>query len=116
LLQNLSNAGSTIASSPAVLSALEKAPTSDIVQLSTAATQLESVDALFGISNGSSTSTPTPLANLESLLSGSGTTSNESEANQLASYQAASQLANAQSLFGAPTTPNLNNSLLNVLY
>jgi len=116
LLQTLSNSGSTISSSPAVLSALEKAPASDIVQLSTAATQLESVDAIFGLSYGSSnTTTSTPLSNLENLLSGSGTTSNETPADQLANDEATQQLANAQSLFGAPTTNNLNNSLLNVL-
>jgi len=47
LLQTLSGI-SPVLSSPSVTSALEKASPADIVQLSTAATELESVDALFG--------------------------------------------------------------------
>jgi hypothetical protein len=44
-----------------VTSALQKAPAADIVQLSVAATQLEGVDAMFGISDGSSTGTSSVL-------------------------------------------------------
>jgi hypothetical protein len=125
LFQTLSNSGSPLASSPSILSALQKAPASDIVQLSSDATQLESVDAILGISNGSNgsyvgfnglnTTTTSPLTNLETLLSGSGATSNLSQADQLATYQSALQAQDTQSLFGSPTTGNLNNSLLNVV-
>ena len=48
LLQTLSAIDPSVVSSPAVVAALEKAPASDIVQLSTAALQLQNVDALFG--------------------------------------------------------------------
>jgi len=52
LLQTLSNLNSPVLSSPAVTSALKKASPVDIVQLSVAANQLQSVDAMFGLSNG----------------------------------------------------------------
>jgi len=61
LLQTLSNLNSPVLSSPVVTSALQKAPAADIVQLSVAATQLEGVDAMFGISDGSSTGTSSVL-------------------------------------------------------
>jgi hypothetical protein len=58
LLQNLTNIGSPLASSPTVLAALQKASPGDIVQLSDEATQLEDVNAIFGdpsTTSGSST-------------------------------------------------------------
>jgi hypothetical protein len=67
LLQTLSNVSPAL-SSPAVQSALENASPQDVVQLSEAATQLESVDAMFGVPSNSSTATP---LNLEELLTGS---------------------------------------------
>src|SRR5271157_3958033 len=98
LLQTLSNLNSPVLSSPVVTSALETAPPADIVQLSMAATQLEGVDAMFGISNGPTANTNSTLANLENLLTGSGgaaanpqllsaATSNAASADQLATYQ-----------------------------
>jgi hypothetical protein len=48
LLQNLTNAGSPLASSPTAVAALEKASPRDIVQLSAEASQLQSLDVLFG--------------------------------------------------------------------
>lgn len=56
LLQTLSNENSPLLStlsSPSVESALEKAPTSDIVQISEQALQLQATDELFGIAPSS---------------------------------------------------------------
>jgi hypothetical protein len=143
LLQTLSNVNSPVLSSPAAVSALEKAPTTDIVQLSQSASQLENVDTLFGIPN-SATESSTPgignlLAELESpqtavspsvssilaAATAPGTSSTTSsttvssastEASQLASYQAASQFAETEALFGtAPTATLPDTSLLNLL-
>ena len=52
LLQTLSKVGSPLASSSKDVSALEKASPADLVQLSTAAMQLENVDTLFGGTTG----------------------------------------------------------------
>jgi hypothetical protein len=48
LLQTLSNAGSTLAQTPAVLSALEKASPTDIAELSESADRLAEESAIFG--------------------------------------------------------------------
>ena len=71
LLQTLSSLNLPVLSSPGVTSALEKAPAADVVQLSAAATQLEDVDAMFGVADGSNAGTNSTLANLEALLGGS---------------------------------------------
>jgi len=128
LLQTLSNVNSPVLSSPAVTSALENAPTTDIVQLSQLATQLENVDMLFGIPNSSADSSTATLSSLLATLespqtapsaptvpeSSSTTSSTSTEAGQLASYQAALQSAETQTLFGtAPTLPDT--SLLNLI-
>jgi hypothetical protein len=123
----LSNVDSPVLSSPSVLSALQKASPSDVVQLSTAALQLENVDAMFGMPAAPSSSTtgltslltsleapqiPTPLAaNAEAP---SLTSSTASPADQAASYQAALQQSEAQTLFGLGPT-SASNSLLNIL-
>ena len=112
LLQNLSSINSSVLSSPSVVSALEKAPPADIVQLSTAATQLQGVDELFGLPDSSNT-------NINSLLAGVSTpaaatspgSSTGSLADQLAANQASLQSAETQALFG--TGPS-SNSLLDV--
>lgn len=72
LLQTLSNIDSPVVSSPAAIAALEKAPPTDIVQLSEAAMQLEGLDAMFGIQNGSNAtgSEATNATNIEDLLNG----------------------------------------------
>ena len=62
LFQTLSAVGSPVMSSQADMNALEKAPPTDIVELSAMASQLEAVDAMFGITP--QTSTTDPLANL----------------------------------------------------
>ena len=64
LLQTLSNIGSPALSSPAVQAALEKAPASDIVQLSAEAMQVEAVDAMFGLSSQTAGTGSDPTAML----------------------------------------------------
>ena len=62
LLQTLTNENSPLAatlSQPNVEKALATAPASDIVQISDEALQLQTTDALFGVSGGSSSSSPT---------------------------------------------------------
>src|SRR5580658_10275298 len=106
LLQTLSNVGSPALNSPAVLKALESAPASDIVQLSTEATQLQSVDALFGISATTPTS---PMSSVLEALEGNSSSansalSNASPADQSASAEAAVQAELTQGLFGTGTS------------
>ncbi|MGA2600192.1 MAG: hypothetical protein ABSH09_24765 [Bryobacteraceae bacterium] len=57
LLQDLTNVGSPLASSPTAVAALEKAPPSDIVQLSAEASQLQGLEVLFGQTNTDTTAT-----------------------------------------------------------
>lgn len=54
LFQTLSNVNSPLLSSPSAVSALENASPADVAELSMEATQLQSVDEMFGISNSSS--------------------------------------------------------------
>jgi hypothetical protein len=134
LLQTLSNFNSPVLSSPAVVSALEKASPSDIVQLSAEATQLEGVDAMFGIgaagSSDSGTDLSSALASLEdpTTASGNSTTSAPSSstssstaaslttslAAQLANYQAAVQSDETQALLGGGTNSSLTGSLFDL--
>jgi hypothetical protein len=121
LLQTLTNVNSPVMNSKAVVSALEKAPASDIVQLSEEATQLQGVDALFGLNT---TSTPT---NMETLFGIPATTTSNTNAvlqalenaggtvstsDQATNDQLASQAALAQGLFGSGT----NNSMTGLLF
>ena len=103
LLQTLSSLNLPVLSSPGVTSALEKAPTADIVQLSMAANELENVDAMFGISDGSN------AADAQLLSAG---TSKASSAGQLANDL---QLTEAQGLFGTGATNSLSGSLFDVM-
>jgi hypothetical protein len=128
LMQSLSVFNSPALSSQKVKSALEKAPSSDIVQLSMAATQMANVDALFGISNGSPGSSSTNifsiLANLEAsraapgapaaTASGTAPAAASSVADQLATYQAAFESEVTQGLFGSGSSGGLSGSLLNL--
>ena len=114
LLQTLSNVNSPVLASSKVVSALDTAPASDIVQLSAAATQLENMDALFGVSDGSSASTSSPLSSVENLLTASESSSATTSADQLADYQATLQALQTQDLFGTGTANGLTDSLLNV--
>ncbi len=120
LLQTLSNVESPVLSSPSVLSALQKASPSDVVQLSTAALQLENVDAMFGMPDAANSSTTDLTSLLTSLEAPQTTTppsltsSTASPADQAASYQAALQQSEAQTLFGLGPT-SASNSPLNIL-
>jgi hypothetical protein len=133
LLQTLSNDNSPVLSSPSVVAALKKASPNDIVQMSRAATQLEGVDAMFGLSSSSTTDTTNNLPNLADILTGSsgaastspGTSANAllssaalaaaSPADQLAYYQSASQAALTQGMFSAGAFSNPSGSLINVM-
>ena len=132
LLQTLLTLNSPALSSPAVASALEKASPSDIVQLSAEATQLEGVDAMFGITDGShdtGAGLTSALASLENSAAGSGnsTTSPPSSSSsstaasstaslptQLANYQAAMQSDETQALLGDGTSSRLTGSLFDL--
>jgi hypothetical protein len=119
LLQSLSNIGSPVLSSPSVVSALQNAPPSDIVQLSAEATQLEGVDAMFGMSSDSS-GTDAVMQNLDSLLaapssapastsaspsaSTSASPTPSSSSAQQEAYQAAVQSAETESLLGGTSS------------
>ncbi|HTX40070.1 MAG TPA: hypothetical protein VME43_33855 [Bryobacteraceae bacterium] len=124
LLQTLSNLNSPVLSSPAVVSALENASPSDIVQLSAEASQLEGVDAMFGISDSSDgsdssagsltsalASLESPAASSSSTSSSSTTSSATSSAAQLANYQAAVQSDETQALLDDGTGSGLTGSL-----
>jgi len=139
LLELLSNSNSAVLTSKKVTTALEKAPTSDIVQLSMSAIQAQSMNALFGTGSGTdastatSTSTNAVTASLADLLSGStGATAsstdttassllasaaltNATPADQLAYYQSAAQAAQTQGIFNAESFGSQSGSLLNVV-
>ena len=68
LLQNLSDVGSPILSSPKAMAALQNAPPADIIELSDEAIQLEGLNALFGAAEASGSSQADSL--LSSLLGG----------------------------------------------
>jgi hypothetical protein len=97
LLQTLSSLNSPVLSSSKVVSALEKASPGDIVKLSMEATQLEGVDAMFGIPDGSSAAAIPHSASTVSSASASSTTSLTT---QLANYEAALQSDETQALLG----------------
>ncbi|MGD1090884.1 MAG: hypothetical protein ABSB35_02705 [Bryobacteraceae bacterium] len=126
LLQLLSNVNSPVASSPSAVSALEKAPPSDIAQLSVEAIQLQGMDEMFGILNGpenpASTLTnlleaPQAAAATEASATANGTAANPaaSSTTSLAAQLADAQLEEVQGLFGTGTIGNSSNSLLNVI-
>jgi hypothetical protein len=117
LLQTLSNENSPLLStlsSPTVEAALEKAPASDIAEISVEAQQLQIADAIFGdastAASGTSTSgtstSGTSTNSLFSELTSADSTSADSLAEQLAAYQDNSQVQEAQTLWGIrpPTT------------
>jgi hypothetical protein len=119
LFQTLTNLGSSVLNSASVKSALEKAPASDIVELSTEATQLANVDTLFGIGSSSSSTSATTsiLQALEPSTSTSSTssTATETPAEQAASAQALADSELTQGLFGTGTNNSLPGSIFNML-
>jgi hypothetical protein len=115
LMQTLTNENSPLLSTlsaPNIQAALASAPTSDIVEISEQAQQLQSVDALFGISNTGST----PDDSLFSALADTpaSTSTGSPLTDQLSAYQSNLQTQETQELFGL--TPSTNtNPLLNAL-
>lgn len=122
LLQTLANVNSPVLNSQSVVSALESAPASDIVQLSAEATQLQGIDTLFGISSTPTSNMSSELAALEASATGSTTgtstssvLSNASPADQAANAQAALQAELTQGLFGTGTNNSLSGTLFNTI-
>jgi len=115
LLQTITNLNSPVLSSPAVTNALQKASPSDIVQLSRAATQLEGMNAMFGISSSPTTDmSSSTLAALEGSASVSAGTAG-SPADQTANAQAALQAELIQGLFGTGSNLSLSGTLFNAI-
>ena len=122
LLQTLSQVNSPVLSSPSAVSALEKASPSDLVQLSTAAVQLENVDVLFGMPDASSSDPNAALNDLLATLAAPQTSTSAdsnapaaaSPADQAANYQQAVQQSEAQTLLGLGPT-QASGSLFNLL-
>jgi hypothetical protein len=119
LLQTLTNLNSPVMSSKTAVSALESAPPADIVQLSVAATQLQSVDAMFGISTSPISDMSSTLASLEGAATGSSgaaassVLSTASPADQFANYEQTLQAQVTQGLFGSGITTSLSGTLFN---
>jgi hypothetical protein len=80
LMQMLSSIDSPVLSSQTAVTALEQAPSADIVQLSNDAMQVENLDALFGFSNSPSSSPSSALASLASSAAESGSASSTASA------------------------------------
>ncbi len=127
LLQTLSNVNSPLLSSPSAVSALEKASPSDIVKLSTAATQLEEMSSIFADSNASafggldvlSTGTNPGFSTLNSLEAALASSANATAgvapassssatlpSNELSQYQGSVQAAEADALLGTGLAGN----------
>jgi hypothetical protein len=124
LLQTLTNENSPLLStlsSPNIQAALENAPASDIVEISDQAQQLQATDALFGISNSSSSPTDPLFSALASVGSsatspatGASLSAGSSLADQLAAYQGNMQTQETQALFGITPPTSVANSLYDV--
>jgi hypothetical protein len=116
LLQTLTNENSPLLStlsSPAIQTALENAPASDIIEISDQAMQLQASDALFGITSSSDSPTDNLFSALADSSSGTGSSASSSSldpgsslADQLAAYQGNMQTQEAQTLLGNSSTPN----------
>ncbi len=119
LMQTLTSENSPLLStlsSPNIQAALASAPTSDIVEISEQAQQLQSVDALFGVSNTASTPDDSLFSALADTTAAGSTasTTGSTLADQLSAYQNNMQTQETQELFGL--TPSTNtNPLLNEL-
>jgi hypothetical protein len=111
LLQALSKIGSSTLNSSSVVNALKSAPTSDIVELSSAASQLQNVDTLFGIGSTPTTDLSTLLAELG--VNSSTSSSDATPAEQAANAQATAQMELTQGLFGIGANTSLPGALFN---
>lgn len=125
LLQTLATINSPVLSSPAAVAALEKAPPSDIVQLSVSAEQLEGMDALFGIADATSAADSSLGAPSNVMAQSGGSAAGAlqtpagaqpaaSSAEQLAGSQEAFETGQTEALFGAPTSSAPANSLFDL--
>ena len=111
LLQNLTNENSPLLStlsSPKIQAALQNGPASDIVEISDQALQLQATDALFGISNPTTSPTDSLFSALASINSnetssaaGSPLNPGSPLADQLAAYQGNMQTQEMQTLFAS---------------
>ena len=121
LLQTLSSVDSPLLSSQTALTAIENSSPADIVKLSTAATQLQEVSAIFGdastttdsLTNGSSTSSA-----LEDALTSPTSSSTPSTAittDQLAKQPGLLRSAQAEALLTTGSTTSSTDSLVNLL-
>jgi hypothetical protein len=124
LLQTLTNENSPLlstVSSPTVEAALENAPASDIVEISDQAIQLQTADALLGISN----TTTSPTDSLFSALASVGPSATSSApgsslnpgsplSDQLAAYQGNMQTQDMQTLFDTTPSATTSNPLSDV--
>jgi hypothetical protein len=141
LVQNLTGAGSpqlaATLSSPAVQTALQNAPTSDLVDLSSQALKLQETNTLFGNESGADTADTATLASmlypLSSLLASAeanarkaaesgaispsppADSSTPSLASQLAEYQSGSLAEEVQTLFGINATASPPSSVFDAL-
>lgn len=129
LLQMLQDGGSPVLTSSRVTDALQKAPASDIVQLSVSALQSQNVGALFGITGGSNTN----ASALDNLLTGTNATTNTTQnttgngvlssaqlaaaapADQAAYYQSAAQALQNEGMMNAGIFSNSSGSLINIV-
>lgn len=100
LTQNASPEMSNVLSMPSVQSALENAPSADIVQLSTQALQLQAIGELFGDSTASATGTASDpvLAALDAELTQSGSAASGSSASTAATPAADSSSSQDQAV------------------
>jgi hypothetical protein len=118
LLQTLTNENSPLLStlsSPAVKTALENAPASDIVEISEQAQQLQDTDALFGISNTANSASDNLFSALADASSSStSSTTGSSLSDQLAAYQGNMQTQETQALFGITPSTTTPSSLYDV--
>jgi hypothetical protein len=118
LLQTLTNLNSPVLSSQPVVNALENAPPADIVQLSMAATQLESVNAMFGIAATPSAGMDTGIGGTLGALEGAGGSSVLAAASPLdqnANAQAVLQAELSQGLFGTGASNGVSGSLFDTI-
>lgn len=118
LLQTLANVNSPVLSSPAAVTALQNASPADVVQLSDAATELQTVDEMFGASTGSTgsgSSTANVFANLDSSLLASAPGASTTGTPSAANFQTEFQSAENQALFGGGASGNSPTSLIDLL-
>ncbi len=105
LLQDLTNVGSPLASSPTAVAALEKASPSDIVQLSAEASQLQGLDVLFGQTNTATTNQSAADSILSALYPNSSVTNSTTNPLESLDQTVANASTPATSTSGSSSTP-----------